>query len=1018
MLRYSLWFSMLTAILCSAPPSFALTPDNCTFHAPFDGSFDAAQARGSGKAAVKGDIQFVPGIRGQGILVGAPNTELTYETEKHLNLESGSVSVWIKPETWNDKDAAMRFFFIVDEGDAKLPQDGGTFLWLYRFFSNTTYFLAWDSRGYPTLCSGGTELFKKGEWVHLVGTWNGDEMRLFVNGKPSGWRRVSTPTVLRSLAKTFKVGDPNRANQADTVLDEFRLFDRALTAPEAAALYQFRLQAEPAQQELTVVTLPGTKKVRVDVNALAHKPSEAKEMSARGLLKSGDKTIRETSIKSFSTNHAVVELGTEGLGMGEYHVESRLEKGGTLLAASAASFKIEAPPQWLGSKVGLTDGIPKPWTPLKVQQKGKSGTVECLGPRRYTVDSSFFPTRLSTASQEILASPIQLTGTVNGRPVDLAAAKVEWTRKSPERVEFAAKEVVGNATVSVSSFIEFDGLLWTNLKLNSAAPLKVDRLTLDLPLRKEAATLMYSGFGLEGTGAVRRFSHRIVSNSRLWLGNEDGGLQLTIPSARNWRSKDRNQQIEVLPEEERVVLRLNLIDKESTFQNGVDYSIALQLTPVRPHPEGWRLWRITPPEWVKGTHFNPFYTEGWAVGQSYPIPRDRWKQIYTEETKKGNIATIYLQPFCIWPGMPDYGQFAAEWRTDHSNPPKPFNPEASHMDFSGVCPRPASWGDYFVSTFFNLYEGEYKDMGWGAVYFDVTDAPLCDNADHGCGYIDEYGVRQKEQRYLEHRAVQRRFYTALQERWPEKFLFNHESGDLNMMQLGFCHGMIDGENLCLALVPDNFNYHKILTLDRMRAQYMGHNHGFVPIFLPEFTRAGSGNEEVMERFMGNIEPPEVMHLLGLLFLHDILPWDAYSNPSPYYHLWAVQDAFGWGDDVEFLPYWKNQELVTLLPNNPDVVCTIYRRPGKAMLVLMNNTDEDREISAQINLEKLGVKATSALDAWKGTSYRGMTWKKNDKGDWVRGDPFDYQGVEERLPINSGMLKIHATKRSYRILTIP
>ena len=923
----------------------------------------------------------------------------------------------MKPETWDDSDAAMRFFFILDEGEARVPQDGGTFLWLYHFFSNSNYFLVWDSRGYPTLCSAAGGLFKKGEWVHLVGTWNGDELRLFVNGKPSGWRRVSTPTILRSLGKRFKVGDPNRANQADTVLDEFRLFDHALTAPEVAALYEFRLQAAPAQQEITVVTLPGAKKVRVDVNALAFKPSTSQELSAQVFLKAGNHILKEVCITSFAANHAVVELSTVGLLEGEYQVESRLQRAGQLLATTEASFRIEPAPRWLGSKVGLSDKVPQPWSPLKVVQQGSSMVVECLGPRRYTIGSSLFPTHLFTASQEMLAAPIRLNGAINGKPLPSIPAKVEWKRRSAGRVELVSKQSVGNVSLSTESFIEFDGLLWTDLQIESGEQLSIDKLTLEIPLRKEAATLM-CGFGLDGTGATRHFTHRIAQNAQLWLGNEEGGLQVTIPSARNCRNEDRNRQIEVLPEGDRVLLRLNLIDKRSTFSRSVDYSVAMQLTPVRPHPEGWRMWRITPPDWVKGTRFNPFYTEGWALGESYPIPREGWEKIFTDATNKGNIATIYLQPFCISPAMPDYAQFAAEWRTDYSNPPKPFNPKASPMEFTSVCPRVSSWSDYFVDTFFRLYEGEFKEMGWGAIYFDVTGVPLCDNADHGCGYLDEFGVRQKEQRYLEHRALQRRFYTALQERFPHKFLFNHESGELNMMQLGFCHGMIDGENLCLALVPDNFNYHKILTLDRMRAEYMGHNFGFVPIFLPEFTRAGAGNEVVMERFFANIEPPEVMHLVGLLFLHDILPWDAYSNPSPYYHLWAVQDAFGWGDEVEFLPYWKNEHLISLTPKDPNIVCTIYRRPGKAMLVIMNNTDEDREIIARLNLDKLGVRATSALDAWKGTSYRGVHWKKNEQGNWVPGEPFDYRGVEERLSISDGVLHVRVGRRNFRILTMP
>jgi hypothetical protein len=313
-------------------------------------------------------------------------------------------------------------------------------------------------------------------------------------------------------------------------------------------------------------------------------------------------------------------------------------------------------------------------------------------------------------------------------------------------------------------------------------------------------------------------------------------------------------------------------------------------------------------------------------------------------------------------------------------------------------------------------------MGWGGVYFDVTPPPSCDNADHGCGYRDEYGVWQREQRHLEDRDVQRRFYTALQERWPEKILVNHESGCLNMMQLAFAHGMIDGEHLTLALPPEGFSYRNILTLDRMRAQYMGHNFGFVPIFLPEFTRAGEGNDEVCNRFMLTEEPPEVMHLLGLLALHDILPWDAYSNPTPYFHWWAVQDAFGWGDEVEFLPYWSNREQVALSPDDPNVVCTVYRRPGKALFVVMNNTDTDVEAALAPDWEALGVSAPAEglLDAWQGASFKCQGWEPDPATGKARRTPEPVQvtGREVRVPLTDGRATVPIGKRSFRMLVTP
>ena len=115
---------ILTAVLGST--ASALARKDCTFYAPFDGSLDAAHARGSREATVTGTIRFVPGIRGQGILVGAADTWLRYETRSNLDLEAGTVSVWVKPATWDESDGAMRHFFSLHEDDATglLPRHG------------------------------------------------------------------------------------------------------------------------------------------------------------------------------------------------------------------------------------------------------------------------------------------------------------------------------------------------------------------------------------------------------------------------------------------------------------------------------------------------------------------------------------------------------------------------------------------------------------------------------------------------------------------------------------------------------------------------------------------------------------------------------------------------------------------------------------------------------------------------------------------------------------------------------
>ena len=176
----------------------------------------------------------------------------------------------------------------------------------------------------------------------------------------------------------------------------------------------------------------------------------------------------------------------------------------------------------------------------------------------------------------------------------------------------------------------------------------------------------------------------------------------------------------------------------------------------------------------------------------------------------------------------------------------------------------------------------------------------------------------------------------------------------------------------------------------------------------------------MKRLFVPAEPPEGMHLLGLLMIHDILPWPAYIQPAPFTHWWAVQDAFGFDDTrLEFLPYWKNGDLVKLSPESPNVVCSMYRRAGKLMLIVMNNTDEDRDVALQLDTQKLGLPALEngmLLDAWQATGYSYHSHDVDDKGK-VKAKPeaIAVPGREVKIAVVGGKATLSVPKRSFRVL---
>src|ERR1043166_1183801 len=132
---------IMVFILCSTARTEALTEKDLLFYAPFDGTLDAAVAAGDPKPLKSPpQPQFVEGDRGKGLLVGGPDSDVTYATLGNLDMEGGAGAMWVKPVDWS-KDSYGRFFFRVGEANDAGGPGEGNFVWLYKYTSYSLYWL-------------------------------------------------------------------------------------------------------------------------------------------------------------------------------------------------------------------------------------------------------------------------------------------------------------------------------------------------------------------------------------------------------------------------------------------------------------------------------------------------------------------------------------------------------------------------------------------------------------------------------------------------------------------------------------------------------------------------------------------------------------------------------------------------------------------------------------------------------------------------------------------------------------
>ncbi len=141
-----------------------------------------------------------------------------------------SLSAWIYPRTVKS-ESVMR----------KGPGSSGVY-YLYISGSGAVR-LAINNIGWDT---GGYTLPATGRWYHVVGTYNGQHRRIYVDGELRN--EIAQAGVISANNYTLTIGQ--RGDSAEYFsgdLDELRIYNRALTAGEIAALYAHReyTDAEP-----------------------------------------------------------------------------------------------------------------------------------------------------------------------------------------------------------------------------------------------------------------------------------------------------------------------------------------------------------------------------------------------------------------------------------------------------------------------------------------------------------------------------------------------------------------------------------------------------------------------------------------------------------------------------------------------------------------------------------------------------------------------------------------------------
>jgi len=443
----------------------------------------------------------------------------------------------------------------------------------------------------------------------------GDRVQVTTLGAP--WRRslqvlgtstASTSVDLRSAAgeDTWNASGPATEGALGLQAPELSPGDYVLRVtatdqgrPLAFLPAQFRaVSALDGRIETLALAQVVTAQARVEVA----EPPAASRIRAE-LVDPAGKTVREGELDLVNgVSGEPIRWAYGGLPAGDYHLV--MEDPARPELRSDILWSLPERPAWLGSTAGKfgDDRVLRPWTPLRVRGR-KPLRIKCWG-REYTFADGGLFAGVEALGEPLLAGPMAFSATMRGRDVPLRAEPVQVTKTAAGAVEFSAAQTGRGLDIACQGRMEFDGFVRLRLQVSGrpdSPPL--DALTFSIPLRAEVARLMHyfpkpsvwvkvdpeqlNARAVPTEGWTSPFRYHV------WIGDEEKGLQWLCETDESWRPADPEKAIELVPEDGRMTLRLNLIGRPTELEQPREYVFAFQASPVKPTPPDYRHWHYS-----------------------------------------------------------------------------------------------------------------------------------------------------------------------------------------------------------------------------------------------------------------------------------------------------------------------------------------------------------------------------------------------------------------------------------------
>ncbi len=905
----------------------------------FDENMDAQSSKGVISPSVLDKPELAPGRTGQALKSG-PNTGYVEYPTALLKPTEGTVEMWICPLDWVPKDEEFHSFF-----DMRGP-DGG--LYLYKYYQSINLLmLSCNNLDGPYFQSISPLHWKPGEWHHIAGTWSSAGVMAYVDGIPAG--PVPVEALLpKALSKTFRIGDHpwQFSRNSSSLIDDIRIYDRALSAAHVAAHfvgdYGFKAPLTINNLALQSEIDPVKQKISIKLNLGGADVADDQISTKIALVTKGEPIPVDLPTQKFTDGKLQYEVPFDINKVATYDLIAQVTPNNAQVMELRRDIKIPETTVWRNNKLGEEDIVLPPWTPVDA----KTRNLVKVWDRKYDFRSEGLVGQIISGGQRLLASPVQLKQTINGKTTAIKSLLMPTKPASKTKAVVHKKLTQSKTHILMQTVVEYDGLAW--FTLSGKIDPNVETLTLDIPVSPDIAIYRHRYLPVWNTSKVTGnlpAGNGVIDNDKFipfyWLGNNDRGLFWMCESDEMWPNGDDPNALQVIREKAQVVLRLNLIAKGQKLPNNWKFAFGLQATPVKPIPADWRKWRLQPA--LNGNVKIMWPTTNKNSNRYYGYPEATDPALMDARVKELHLNNVSAVPYLclsyISAACPEWALFRKYWAMGNIDNTS-SDVIAYGAGFAMASPVGKDYADFIVwkTTQF------IKQYGIDGLYHDQTHPYSSANLEAGCGYMRD-GHQRPTYPILGFRQLYRRMYGIMKSIKPKGFTMAHMSGKLTIPILAYDDSYLDGEYFYGAIKD---SYMDLMSLDTFRAEFMGRQWGIMPFFLPEF------NAEQSKQ----VEPTR--GLMALLMLHDVNPWQDSGNPEEFSKAFRALDSFGYVN-AKFIGYFEKQA-----PGNTDmrdVYVSAYKKmDGKTLLVVSNLGKEDRHGEVSINTIVL-KRAIKSIITW-------------------------------------------------------